>query len=77
MRKKTGPLQVLAPLLLMGGKEADLVICGNVVTNTGPKPVPIMPLWVDDQSAYIGIWKFWSASFFLSLIFGPTAQPIE
>jgi hypothetical protein len=42
MGKETGPLQLLAPLLLMAGKEADLVIRGNVVTNTGPKPVPIM-----------------------------------
>ena len=30
MGKETGPLQLLAPLLLMGGKEADLVIRGNV-----------------------------------------------
>jgi hypothetical protein len=30
----TGHLQLLAPLLLTGGKGADLVICGNVVLNT-------------------------------------------
>jgi hypothetical protein len=29
-----GLLQLLAPLLLMGGKGADLVIRGNVVLNT-------------------------------------------
>jgi hypothetical protein len=28
-----GPLQLLAPLLLTGGKGADLVIRGNVVLN--------------------------------------------
>jgi hypothetical protein len=30
----TGSIQLLAPLLLTGGKEADLVIYGNVVLNT-------------------------------------------
>jgi hypothetical protein len=31
---ETGSLQLLAPLLLTGGKGADLVIRGNVVLNT-------------------------------------------
>jgi hypothetical protein len=33
MGKVTGSLHLLAPLLLTGGKGADLVICGNVVLN--------------------------------------------
>jgi hypothetical protein len=33
MGRETGPLQLLAPLLLTGGKGADLVIRGNVVLN--------------------------------------------
>jgi hypothetical protein len=32
--RETGPLQLLAPLLLTGGKGADLVIRGDVVLNT-------------------------------------------
>jgi hypothetical protein len=32
--RDTGLLQLLAPLLLTGGKGADLVIRGNVVLNT-------------------------------------------
>jgi hypothetical protein len=34
MGRKTGTLQLLAPLLLTGGKGADLVIHGDVVLNT-------------------------------------------
>jgi hypothetical protein len=34
MGRETGPLQLLAPLLLTGGKGADLVIRGDVVLNT-------------------------------------------
>jgi hypothetical protein len=34
MRRKTGSLQFLVPLLLTGGKGADLVIRGNVVLNS-------------------------------------------
>jgi hypothetical protein len=34
MGRETGSLQLLAPLLLTGGKGADLVIRGNVVLNT-------------------------------------------
>jgi hypothetical protein len=34
--RDTGSLQLLAPLLLTGGKGADLVIRGNVVLNTEP-----------------------------------------
>jgi hypothetical protein len=34
MGRKTGTLQLLAPLLLTGGKGADLVIRGDVVLNT-------------------------------------------
>jgi hypothetical protein len=33
MRRETGSLYLLAPLLLTGGKRADLVIRGNVVLN--------------------------------------------
>jgi hypothetical protein len=33
MGRETGSLQLLAPLLLAGGKGADLVIRGNVVLN--------------------------------------------
>jgi hypothetical protein len=39
MGKETGSLHLLASLLLMGGKGADLVIRGNVVLNTR-KPGP-------------------------------------
>jgi hypothetical protein len=34
MGRETGTLQLLTPLLLTGGKGADLVICGDVVLNT-------------------------------------------
>jgi hypothetical protein len=34
MGRETGHLQLLASLLLTGGKGANLVICGNVVLNT-------------------------------------------
>jgi hypothetical protein len=34
MGRETSSLQLLAPLLLTGGKGADLVIRGNVVLNT-------------------------------------------
>jgi hypothetical protein len=34
MERETGSLHLLAPLLLTGGKGADLVIRGNVVLNT-------------------------------------------
>jgi hypothetical protein len=33
MGRETDPLQLLASLLLTGGKRADLVIRGNVVLN--------------------------------------------
>jgi hypothetical protein len=36
MGRETGSLQLLAPLLLTGGKGADLVIRGNVVLNRYP-----------------------------------------
>jgi hypothetical protein len=35
MGRETGSLQLLASLLLTGGKGADLVIRGNVVLNRG------------------------------------------
>jgi hypothetical protein len=35
MGRETGLLQLLAPLLLTGGKGADLVIRGNVVFKQG------------------------------------------
>jgi hypothetical protein len=34
MGRETGTLQLLTPLLLTGGKGADLVIRGNVFLNT-------------------------------------------
>jgi hypothetical protein len=34
MGRETGSLHLLAPLLLTGGKGADLVIRGNVVLNS-------------------------------------------
>jgi hypothetical protein len=34
MGRETGSLHLLAPLLLTGGKGADLVVRGNVVLNT-------------------------------------------
>jgi hypothetical protein len=34
MGRETGSLQLLASLLLTGGKGVDLVICGNVVLNS-------------------------------------------
>jgi hypothetical protein len=34
MGRETGSLHLLAPLLLTGGKGADLVIRGDVVLNT-------------------------------------------
>ena len=46
--RETGLLQLLAPLLLTGGKGADLVIRGNVVLNTvyinGTRTHPCVPL---------------------------------
>jgi hypothetical protein len=38
MGRETGSLHLLAPLLLMGGKGADLVIRGNVVLNRNHHP---------------------------------------
>jgi hypothetical protein len=38
MGRETGSLQLLAPLLLTGGKGADLVIRGNVVLNREQRP---------------------------------------
>jgi hypothetical protein len=40
MGRETGPLQLLASLLLTGGKGADLVICGNVVLNKNYQVFP-------------------------------------
>jgi hypothetical protein len=37
--RETGSLQLLAPLLLTGGKGADLVIRGNVVLNSYNVPL--------------------------------------
>jgi hypothetical protein len=34
MGRETGSLHLLAPLLLTGGKGADLVIRGNIVLNS-------------------------------------------
>jgi hypothetical protein len=34
MGRETGSLHLLAPLLLTGGKGADLVVRGNVVLNS-------------------------------------------
>jgi hypothetical protein len=43
MGRETGSLQLLAPLLLTGGKGADLVIRGNVVLNTFlPRPLSLV-----------------------------------
>jgi hypothetical protein len=33
MGRETGPLQLLASLLLTGGEGADLVIRGNIILN--------------------------------------------
>jgi hypothetical protein len=40
MGRETGSLQLLAPLLLTGGKGADLVIRGNVVLNRRDPAIP-------------------------------------
>jgi hypothetical protein len=40
MGRETGVLQLLAPLLLTGGKGADLVIRGDVVLNTHNETQP-------------------------------------
>jgi hypothetical protein len=51
MGRETGTLQLLAPLLLTGGKGADLVIRGNVVLNKMLNPtyyvscVPLSCFW--------------------------------
>jgi hypothetical protein len=50
MGRETGSLQLLAPLLLTGGKEADLVIRGNVVLNS------------TNLSPTTGIWLFTECS---------------
>jgi hypothetical protein len=42
--RETGSLHLLAPLLLTGGKGADLVICGNVVLNTKNGSVQLLKL---------------------------------
>jgi hypothetical protein len=45
MGRETGLLQLLAPLLLTGGKGADLVIRGDVVFNT---LLPLRRRWQAD-----------------------------
>jgi hypothetical protein len=40
MGRETDSLPLLAPLLLTGGKGADLVIRGNVVLNRNNRVVP-------------------------------------
>jgi hypothetical protein len=44
MGRETGLLQLLAPLLLTGGKRADLLIRGNVVLNNEEEPVQVIRL---------------------------------
>jgi hypothetical protein len=46
MGRETGSLQLLASLLLTGGKGADLVIRGNVVLNTQHhvRPYSVIPI---------------------------------
>jgi hypothetical protein len=48
MGRETGSLQLLAPLLLTGGKGADLVIRGNVVLNTlsARSTSTLLPDWI-------------------------------
>jgi hypothetical protein len=50
MGRETGTLQLLAPLLLTGGKGADLVIRGDVDLNRhvhlyGARPAPGKGVW--------------------------------
>jgi hypothetical protein len=50
MGRETGSLHLLAPLLLTGGKGADLVIRGNVVLNTLSARSTSMLLWIRSAS---------------------------
>jgi hypothetical protein len=50
MGRETGPLQLLAPLLLTGEKGADLVIRGNVVLNTLSARSTSTLLWIRSAS---------------------------
>jgi hypothetical protein len=48
--RETGSLQLLAPLLLTGGKRADLVIRGDVVLNTLSARSTSTLLWIRSAS---------------------------
>jgi hypothetical protein len=50
MGRETGLLQLLAPLLLTGGKGADPVIRGNVVLNTLSARSTSTLLWIRSAS---------------------------
>jgi hypothetical protein len=49
MGRETGHLQLLASLLLTGGKGADLVIRGNVVLNNGNRSMQCTPHAISDN----------------------------
>jgi hypothetical protein len=55
MGRETGSLHLLVPLLLTGGKGADLVIRGNVVLNTlSARSTLILPrdqIYIDSPSS--------------------------
>jgi hypothetical protein len=46
MGRETSSLQLIAPLLLTGGKGADLVIRGNVILNTLSARSTLILLWI-------------------------------
>jgi len=50
MGRETGLLQLLAPLLLTGGKGVDLVIRGDVVLNTLAARFTSTLLWIRSAS---------------------------
>jgi hypothetical protein len=54
MGRETGTLQLLTPLLLTGGKGADLVIRGDVVLNSpiSPHQLPLRVCRVGHSNVY-------------------------
>jgi hypothetical protein len=64
MGRETSSLQLLAPLLLTGGKGADLVIRGNVVLNNCHETWGITRRHCDDQGG-----TMYSLRYFLFITF--------
>jgi hypothetical protein len=55
MGRETGSLHLLAPLLLTGGKGADLVIRGNVFLNSSVSHFPFFSYSFDKATRGVGL----------------------